>query len=694
MNLVALDYVMICVPLLVVTAIALAMRPYMRSVADFLAANRCAGRYVICTSTGIMGGAVMTIVVAMESFYKTGFSINMWQAFSGIILFMFMLLGVMTYRFRETRCLTFHQFFEVRYSKSMRVFASCVSSISGLITFGLTPAVGARFFVYFCGMPPELHVGQLCIPTYAVVMVLLMGLSLFFALTGGQISVMVTDCVEGLISSVFYLLIAYAVYRAVSLEQMKAVFLEKIVPGESYINPFDIDQRPVFNGWYVILVLIFNVYIFRGQAWNQGFNAAAKTPHEGKMAGLVSYWRAFGPAAMLTMACIGAFTLMRHPDFAVQQQQVNETLSHIDHEQLRTQMTMPMALGILLGPGFKGAFCAIGLFGLLSSQGVSLHGIGSTFLQDVILPLRKKSLSPKRHLLALQLSTVGVGVFACVFSLFYKPADYLTLVVTLISAIYLGGVGIVVWGGLYWKRGTTAGAWAAMIVGTSLAVVFNILQPGWSYIQPHLLAWAGNGRVGQYLIANPNRCPIDGQQFSVGTAVCATLAYVIVSLLTYKKDFDMDQMLHRGKYAIASEEWAFQPKQKGFSWSKVIGIDEHYTTGDKILAVATFCYAMAWKPVTLANVLWWVFYGRQSDHYWFNFNLVTTIIGFVIALITTVWLAIGTIRDLMDMFQRLRVMARNDAEDGTVREHQLAGEEGPRVAQEEAVMPAGDGKER
>ena len=142
MTLAPLDYVMICVPLLAVTIIAIAMRPFMRSVVDFLAAGRCAGRYLISTSTAQMGGAVMTIVMTMEAFSKTGFSIGMWSAFTGIFLFLFTLFGIITYRFRETRCLTFHQLFEIRYSKGLRVFASVIASISGLIGFGLTPAVG------------------------------------------------------------------------------------------------------------------------------------------------------------------------------------------------------------------------------------------------------------------------------------------------------------------------------------------------------------------------------------------------------------------------------------------------------------------------------------------------------------------------------------------------------------------------
>ena len=252
---------------------------------------------------------------------------------------------------------------------------------------------------------------------------------------------------------------------------------------------------------------------------------------------------------------------------------------------------------------------------------------------------------------------MGVAIFACVFGLFYKPADYLILVVTLIGAIYLGGVGAVVWGGLYWKKGTTAGVWASMIVGTTLAIAFNIIQPYWTNFYPLMLHVAGHGWLLRYLTAHPNACPIDGQQFSVATAACALIAYVGVSLLTYQEDFNMERMLHRGKYAIPTDEEPEHPIKKGFSWGKLIGIDEHYTLGDKAIAIATFCYAMAWKPITLGNVLYWLLHGRQSDNYWFSFTMVTTWLGIGIAVFTTIWLGIGTIKDLIDLFRALRTHA-------------------------------------
>jgi SSS family solute:Na+ symporter len=354
---------------------------------------------------------------------------------------------------------------------------------------------------------------------------------------------------------------------------------------------------------------------------------------------------------------------------------VEQGLSHIPQAQLQTQMRMPMALGILLIPGVKWAFCAICLFGVLSSQGMQLHGYGSTLLQDTILPLFKKPLSPRAHLFALRLTFTCVAIFVCTFSALYKPVDYLQMMVSLIGAIYLAGIGAIVWGGLYWKKGTTAGAWTSMSIGASMAIMFNIFQQFWSDLQPLLVKLAGSGSWATYLAAHPDKCPFNGTQLSFFTASCAFIGYITVSLLTCKESFDMDRMLHRGRYAIASEEGRIVPLKKGFSFNKLIGIDEHFSRGDKLLSQVTFFWSIGWQLISVGIVVWWFFVGKLSDDWWFNWMIVTAIwIPVVLGIITTVWFTIGTTGDIFDLIKTLNRAKRDDRDDGTVRNHHNLGE--------------------
>jgi len=676
-NLTTLDLLVIGIPFLVILVVTAFLRRYTRSVADFLAASRCAGRYLICTALAETGSSVMAIMIGLEVFSRTGFSLRFWESFGGIISFVFGLLGLIVYRYRQTRAMTFHQFFEVRYSKGIRVFASFLNVFSGLFNFGVAPAVQARFFIYFCGIPEQMHFGFGSIPTFIPLMIFLMAISLCFALTGGQISVIITDCLENLISSAFYIVVAVFILCAVSVAQMKGALLSG-PPGQSFVDPFDISNRTDFNGWYIIFGMICSIYYYRGAAWNQGFAASAKNPHESRMASILGNWRYFSYNSMWVLVSIGAFTLLHHPDFSVQQALVAHGLENISNPQLQTQMRMPMALGILLAPGVRGAFCAIVFFGMLASQGAQLHGYGSTILQDVILPLRKKALAPREHIRWLRFAVFIVAVFGCIFSILFKPLDYLVMVIQLIGSIYLGGVGVVVWGGLYWKRGTTAGAWAALSIGGGLGILFNLGQQLWPQVMPLIIRHAGSGGISNYLSAHMAKCPLNGQQLTLITCLTAALAYMVVSLCSRGKPYDLDALLHRGKYKVPSEDVQVTHEMKKRNWlARFLDVDEHFTRGDKFLIFGTFGWTLFWQSVSLIILVWSLTVGPLSSGWWFDYTMLTGVwLTLSIGLITTVWFTIGVIRDMIDLFRTLKTIKRIDTDDGTVRNHHNTGEEG------------------
>ena len=68
------DWLIIGSLLLSITIAAVYTRRYTHSVADFLAANRTAGRYLLCISDGMAGLGAITIVMLFEMYYEAGFS--------------------------------------------------------------------------------------------------------------------------------------------------------------------------------------------------------------------------------------------------------------------------------------------------------------------------------------------------------------------------------------------------------------------------------------------------------------------------------------------------------------------------------------------------------------------------------------------------------------------------------------------
>ncbi len=672
MTLTKLDLIVIAVPLLIVLGVSVVMRKYLRSVADFLAASRCAGRYMISTSASEIYATVVLMMTSMEMFSRAGCSLNFWNAFPGLLFFIFGLLGLVTYRFRETRVLTFHQLFEVRYSKNVRVLASFLNVFSGVFNFGVLPALAARFFVYFCGFPAHLTLLGATVPTFAVIMTGLMLLSLYMALSGGQVSIMVTDALEGMISSFFYLIVAGFIVFTVSFSQMRTALMSG-TPGQSFIDPFDIGGRNDFNGWFVVLGLFLSICYYRGGAWQAGFIAAAKSAHESRMAQILGSWRGASYGAMATLATLGAFTLLHHPDFGAQRLAVEQGIQSVGSTQLQTQMRMPMALGVLLASGVKGAFCAVAVFGILASQGEQLHRYGTTFLQDVVLPFRKKPFEAKQHVWWLKFCSVAVAVFVCVFSYLYKPVDYLIMLTQLIGVIYLGGVGVATWGALYWKRGTTQGALVSLSLAGFFGIGLNVLQPLWPNVAPTLARWCGDGSVGGYIAAHADKFPLNGLQLSVIVTAFAAASYFIVSWLTCRQPFDLDAMLHRGQHGTAAANLAAANRPW---YERLFDVDDNFTRGDKRLLYGTLVWNVFWQIVAVSILLWTIFRGRLSANWWFNYSIVVNVcIAIVLAVVTTIWFAFGVTRDLRRLFVSLGEVHRNDADDGTVRNHHNLGED-------------------
>ena len=690
MNLSALDLCIILIPLVALVWISFATRGQSKSVADFMAASRVAGRYLVCNARGEAGFGAISAVGMFEAFYNSGFSYNWWGSIGAPIGLLIGLTGFIIYRYRETRCMTLAQFFEVRYSKRFRIFAGFLAFLSGILNYGIFPAVSARFFVYFCGLPPNVHLGVLAtlptfgipglppelqlggfaIPTFSILMVVFLSVALSMSLTGGQLTIMITDCIAGLVSMLFYVLIAATLIWMFSWSQVSEALLNR-PPGKSMLDPFDSFALSDFNIWYVLIGVFGGVYSYMAWQGGHAFNASAANPHEAKMGVILGSWRGFALGVMITLLGVCAYTYMNHPAFAAGAQQVNTVLQGIDNPQIQTQMRVPVALAHFLPVGIKGMFCAIMLFAMLAVDGSYLHSWGSIIIQDVVLPFRKKPFEQKTHIRLLRAAIFLVAAFGFGFGLAFKQTDYVLMFFAITGAIYLGGAGAVIIGGLYWKKGTAAAAWTAMTVGSSLSVGSILIGQFWAPVRGFLLHGFPNC---QWLLQHPDKFPINGQYMFFMAMIAAILLYVIVSLLTCREDFNMDAMLHRGRYAPAPQAGdapaLVVPVGLKAKLLAIIGIDSNFTLGDKILSISVFSWGMFWFFVFLVVTAWNLLVARWTGLTWSHYYHVTgVLIPFGIAVVTCVWFTWGGIRDLRRMFASLRTVRRNAHDDGTVVGH-------------------------
>lgn len=630
------------VPVLVMAGVALYCRKFVRSVADFMAGGRAAGRYLLCTAKGEMGAGAVCFVAMFEVFAKAGFTRNWWEQISVPVFIFVSITGFVTYRYRQTRAMTLAQFFEMRYSRNFRIFTGILGFFAGIMNFGIIPCIGAKFFVYFLGLPQTVHIFSHEVATYLPLMACFLTISALFTISGGQVSVLVINCLEGMFAQIVYVIVAISLAVVFSWTRIHYVLMAQPA-GHSLINPFDSFSTKDFNLWWVLMAMCFNIYGTMAWQNSHAFNSSGATPHDARMGNILTIWRNFAITVLITLLAACALTYLQHPDFAAQSAAIEQIVSKIPDASTANQMRMPISLSHLLPVGIKGLLCAVILMGVISGDGIHLHSWSSIFVQDVVLPNLKKPLSIKQHLWLLRAGVVGVAVFAFCFGALFKQTEYIYMWWTVTAAIFVGGAGSAIIGGLYWEKGTTAGAWVGLITGSVLCVS-GILIRQW----------------------HPD-FPLNGTQISFYAGLISISVYVLTSLLTCRAPHNMDKLLHRGVYSVEPEGGASGvKKERVFSLRRLTGIDEHFTRPDRWVAYGVFFWTTTWFSVFLVGSAIYLLHPFSNEFWAKYWHFAQVILPLAIAFITTIWFTIGCYGDLRRFFRRLGEERVDSHDDGTV----------------------------
>lgn len=647
MNLSIWDWAILAALIVFLSVILWHCQKYIRSTAGFLAANRLAGRYLLTVSSGISWIGAISIIAAFEMSYSAGFSPVWWSFVSAVIGLISAASGWVTYRFRETRALTMPQFLETRYSRKFRIFAGILAWVSGVANYGIFPAVSVHFFMYFCGIPGEVMLGPVTIAVYPVLTFTVLAIGASFAIFGGQISIMVTDFFQGIFCGIVFVVIIIFLLLVFQQDTIIATLTSLSTQSKSLVNPFQSGSIRDFNPWFFVISIVAGFYNIGCWLGSQGFQVAARTPHENKMAALLGPWRGLSQNVMLLFIPICALVAMHNPAFAPLAENVKNTVNAVADPQLREQITVPIALLNMLPVGLLGLFVAVMFAAMLSTDNTYMHSWGAILVQDVIMPLRGKPFSPKNHLLMLRLSIVLVGVIAFAISNLYRQTQYIYLYCNITAAIFMGGAGSVVIGGLYWKRGSTLGAWLGMSAGSLLAVA-NIVLGEW------LPSW----------FQNADGRPLINAQWGFAISILGAVgAYVMGSLysrlVNREEPYLLDRMLHRGAFAVPGEEHV--PK-RGLA---ALGLTAEYKFWDKVIFFLSLGWTILWFVVSMVLALLEIT-GRMTTAGWAKFWYGYVVIGAIVGGVATIWIMVGGLRDLRQLFLDLKKSTVDNNDDGFV----------------------------
>lgn len=746
-----IDWCITIIPMAALIWMAFYSRRYARGVVDYLAAGRIAGRYVISVGDLTAGLSVITLVAGCEQNYQTGFAVGFWGAITAPVGVFIALTGYCMYRWRETRCLSMGQFLEMRYgSKFFRVFCATLRTIAEMVTNAIGPAIATNFFIYYLGLPHKIMICGVNLPCYAIIVALCLILALMFILPGGRISLLITDCVQGLLCyPVFVVIVGYIILNFSWTYDIAPVMWNR-VPGQSFMNPYDVSELRDFNIFALIVSLCGSVLNRAGWIGNDT-SGAAKTPHEQKMAGVLGSWRNGFAWMMILLLAIVVIVFMTSPHFVgknrfdtnsteIRQElsakvleeaipndealrakiiaKVKEVPSRVTQEyidspnsqqknldtpyfdtvrqelgdtpegryqfqkfrSLYQQMMMPTVVAKIFPVGMLGLFCLLMVMLLISTDDSRIFNASSTLMQDVILPMFKGHLPQAKHLLYLRLMTIGVAVFFLIVSLFFAQLDYINMFTTIMCSLWLGGAGPIMVFGLYSRFGNLTGAWCAIIFGSGTSLAGLILQRTWAFtVYPFLEKMGWVEGLNNFLVTvsspfnpwiewsmDPVKFPINSFEIYFISMILSVGGYVIGSYLTYKP-YDLDKLLHRGKYADGpepvKEKWTLRN-----IFSKIIGITPEYTRGDRIIAYSVFFYSVVYSVgiIFFGIVIWNAIWPWPHSWWTVKFFITTLLIPGIVGVISTVWFMIGGSIDAIQLFRDLKKRVEDPNDNGQI----------------------------
>ena len=327
-----IDWLIVIIPTGLVISLGMYSKKYVHGVADFLSAGRCAGRYVLSMGDVASALAVTGLIAYVEVHYKTGFAIAFWNSLIMPLTIAMGLYGYCTYRFRETRAMSLGQFLEMRYSRSFRIFASGLRSISEMLANMIMPAIAARFFIYFLDLPRTFTVCGITVPTFMLVIAICLVLAISLICCGGTLSMLIADSIQGMV--LFPLMVVFVVFILWKFSWTQEIIpvMSDRVPGESFLNSFDVKNLRDFNLLMVFLTVVTSI-LHRASWIGAGYSTAAKSPHEQKMAGVLGTWRGALNGLFYLLIALGIITVLNHRNFSGVARDVKINLSgHIAAE--------------------------------------------------------------------------------------------------------------------------------------------------------------------------------------------------------------------------------------------------------------------------------------------------------------------------------------------------------------------------
>ncbi len=466
------DWLILVIYLLLTLAVGFWVKRYVEDLSGYLVAGRRIKVFLGVATFAATEIGTITFMYFGELGYVSGFSCFV-IGLLAMIAYMFVgKTGFIIVALRRHQVMTIPEFYELRYSRTVRLLGGIILFVGGVLNMGIFLKFDGIFLSEVIGFGPQ---------AVAIIMVIMVVIVIAYTILGGMFSVAVTDFIQFVILSMGMLVATIAILMNVDLTRMSAVVAEQY--GEAGVNPL-VNQR--FGWMFIVWILVSSVAA--GALWQPGTSKAlaSESPEVARKVFLYTSLT-FAGRAMVPMFWGVAALAYFGPGEA-------------------TTSAMPKLLGRVTPHGFLGLLVAGMLAASMSTYSAYLLAWSSVATRDVIACLRPTNFSERTTIWLTRLLAALIGTFLLIFGLWYQIPDTAFQYLYITGAMYTAGALGCVAAGVYWKKANTAGAYCALILGALAPAGFLILEksrgslPAWlefitdvnvSGVLSFLLAFAG-----------------------------------------------------------------------------------------------------------------------------------------------------------------------------------------------------------
>lgn len=486
MHIAPLDWIIFAAGFLFFLGWAIYLNRRCRTVSDYLVSGRKV-RMWLGMGAGIGGEiGLITIAAMCEQGFGKGFSFVLINLLCLVIVVpLFGVWGFGIERFRATRAMSVPEYLEMRFDRRLRIVTGYTNCLAGVLQMCIFPIGGAIFVRQLLNAPLTVPILGANVPTDWLLMAILLVCPIIFTTLGGYMTLMVTNFFQGMLIMITMTWLFVHVVTAAGAGAGFLPGLQTVWTGmENHlhaagVNPF-VDNPDAYGWqWFIFLNVMTILLQFSYGPYLQQY-AAMDKPKTVSRSYLLGAIFGFGRGLVifgLGVAALAAFGKTPPADG------VHAAMSATEWANAAT----PYYLSVIGIPSVLMGLLLVGLlFADVAVTDKYILSWATSIVNDCVQPFRRTPLEPRQHIRAVRVTIFLMCLVFFGFGLVYKPGMTLWSFMWL-TANLIGGSGIVVLAGMYWR--------GAKALGAYLCIGVCVIVPIADVIARQVLAHGGTGRT-------------------------------------------------------------------------------------------------------------------------------------------------------------------------------------------------------